>query len=423
MSDDLRPDDARSMRWPLAFGVLVLVALVAYFWTEVRGQWARVEAGLPTARAATRAPAVAPAASVVTPKPPAVSVAWCATDVYLGDERGERMRAALPTPMHEAFFSARSRLGVSASLRFQALGHHAGWGQAEAERRVRLGRAPHCTERECAPEQRMVAGMAREELARLAAPGKDPLIYALAYEACDALGPKATERGSCQLITAEQWARIDPHNAMPWLAMASHAQLRDDSDAVREALYRLATAKRSESHRGAFSRAVLAHAPADPREIEHTAWAAMLAGVEVARRPPPVGTIDLQCAQAAVVDANRRQVCDQIATLFYERADTLQMRQFGLELGRRVGWPASAVAAGEQTTQALLQMQKTHAPELEALTCPGAQLLNRFVRRQAVVGELGALKEMLAASPAGEAELARRYRDESVPKEIVAAGR
>jgi hypothetical protein len=415
---DLRPDDARSMRWPLAIGVAVLVGLAYFFFEQVDGH-RRAEPTAAEAQAAARGLVAASAPAAPASKPAPAPVAWCEAKSFASDSSGKRMREALAEPLRDAEATARALLIASAAPRSQAFGHYATWVWAEARRRELEGRTLRCTERrDCAAEPRMVAGMAREELVRLAAPGRDPMVYALAFEACEAMGPQATERGSCQLITAEQWARVDPGNALPWVAVSAHAQLRDDAEGVREALYRVAAAKRADGYRGALSAALLPHAPSDVRDSALTAWVVTTAGLESARRTPPLSAIDLHCSAVAVRDANCRQVCEQIAGLLHDRSDALALRQFGLELGRRVGWPAERVAASEQRQDAMLQLVATHAPEFERLTCASASLLGAYLRRQAGHGEVGALDELLAESPLDMAELARRQRLDRAPREI-----
>ena len=52
---------------------------------------------------------------------------------------------------------------------------------------------------------------ARESLARFAATTPDPAAYALAYRMC---GSGRLRDGACGMLSAEQWARLDPGNAV-----------------------------------------------------------------------------------------------------------------------------------------------------------------------------------------------------------------
>src|SRR2546423_749514 len=80
---------------------------------------------------------------------------------------------------------------------------------------------------------------------RGAADTRDARVYALAFHACGA-GQGAQRAPSCPLLSVDAWTRLDPDNAVPWLAAAAQAEQRQDSAGVAEAIRRAARAQRSD---------------------------------------------------------------------------------------------------------------------------------------------------------------------------------
>ncbi len=80
-----------------------------------------------------------------------------------------------------------------------------------------------------------------EQIARMAVGSQDPVVYALAVEACKAW--MGDDPGSCNLINREQWARLDADNAVPWLELAAQARQNMDADTEQQALRMAAHAR------------------------------------------------------------------------------------------------------------------------------------------------------------------------------------
>src|SRR5437870_2085243 len=55
----------------------------------------------------------------------------------------------------------------------------------------------------------------RDALAEISASTTDPRVYALGYMTCATSRPASGD--ACQMLSAAQWARLDPGNAQPWL--------------------------------------------------------------------------------------------------------------------------------------------------------------------------------------------------------------
>lgn len=117
-------------------------------------------------------------------------------------------------------------------------------------------------------------------LTRLAAATRQPETYVAAMRACRSIAAESAPAG-CNELKYEQWARLDPDNAMPWLFVARAARQRNDAPAFDEALLRA-------SHAKFFSR-------------RPTLYGTVLAATEA--REDPVRTLVL----AKIADAQRRE--------------------------------------------------------------------------------------------------------------------
>ncbi len=87
-----------------------------------------------------------------------------------------------------------------------------------------------------------------EQMARLAIGSQDPVVYALAVEACKTW--PAQEYGSCSLISRAQWAQLDPDNAVPWLELAAQARENNAADTEAQALGMAAHARHVNTREG-----------------------------------------------------------------------------------------------------------------------------------------------------------------------------
>src|SRR5260221_29749 len=109
-------------------------------------------------------------------------------------------------------------------VRWRRGGLYFGVGSVPGAARVPLRRGPWpagpAREREVDAAQAAAAetlrASSRERLVALAAGSRDALVQAYALQACRAAGVVA----SCQGVSPEAWARLEPDNAAPWLAIA-----------------------------------------------------------------------------------------------------------------------------------------------------------------------------------------------------------
>jgi len=271
----------------------------------------------------------------------------------------------------------------------------------------------------CGPECPQSAGLpasaldavasARDSLARFAASTSDPAAYAFAFRLC---GSGRIRSGPCGLLSAEQWARLDPGNAAPWLEVFDQAQARKDSAAVNEALHRIATSQRSDQRYFELP-GLLIDAAAGDASLSNGVFllASESLGYSAAWTLPGYQPLVSACRRDALRDSNRRQTCDAIAELMAERSDTLIERAIGGAVGRQLGWPderiermrAEQSAFGESAGFAGIEPR-------ELLGCAAIKRVTDELRRKARLGEVGAMREWLAHDAPRPDELLRRYR-------------
>ena len=251
---------------------------------------------------------------------------------------------------------------------------------------------------------------ARDALAKMATTTRDPQVYALAFNTCR---PGQPSEGACQLLSAEQWARLDPGNATPWSFVLAQAGLRRDVATQNEALYRIATSTRSDQYFFRLSRVVIDHMPDDDSSgpVALT-LATEVIGVEASYWLPGYQAMLDQCRRPALRDSNRRQTCNAVAELLVERGDTLLERGVGARIGSQIGWPAERIdrLRGEAIAyEASRDAANSFKP---ANACADIRRDLDTVRRNARLGEAGALREWVAESDIKPEAFIRAGREE-----------
>jgi hypothetical protein len=256
---------------------------------------------------------------------------------------------------------------------------------------------------------------ARDELASLAAFQGSPQVYAWAMRACQS----QRGEGVCRMLSAEQWARLEPSNAMAWLQVAADARVRRDEAAVAEAMYRVSQAPHSDARQGALAGTVLAKLPPEADLLARIGLAQELARLE-ARAELPLVAASQHCSVRELRDANRQQVCAAVAEVLSRRGSTRAEAALAASIGERAGWPAERVAAAGEERDALAQIHlATQAGEAWSCTAL-AQSLAHF-HETARHGELATMRNALKRSPEGAAVLAQRYREAAATRVASAA--
>lgn len=238
--------------------------------------------------------------------------------------------------------------------------------------------------------------VARDALVRMALSTNDPQVYAIAFNNC---GRGASADGTCPLLSAEQWARLDPTNAAPWLFVLEQASRRRDAAGEAEALHRIATSAGSAPNLYVVPGVIVDHLPASEasKAASLTLVAESIATV-VAWSVPNYQTLLTACSKETLRDSNRSQNCNAVAELLIERPSTLMERQIGLALGQRLDWSAERIdrLRGEYT--AYLASKPFGQSENSPGGCPGINEGLEEMKRLIRVGEIGGLREWVKQS-------------------------
>ena len=234
----------------------------------------------------------------------------------------------------------------------------------------------------------------------------DPAAYAIAYRVC---GP--VREGSCGMLSADQWARLDPGNAAPWYEVYAAAQKRKDSASANEALHRIATSQRSEQRVFQMAGVLIDAVPQDDA-LRNGAFmlAVDMINIEVAWAVPAMQPLVAACEREPMRDTNRRQTCEAIADVLFQKSDTLLERSIGAALGRRLGWPEERIDRVRAEHQAFADSTYAGIEPSRAMSCESIKRVADDVRRKARLGEVGAMREWLAREAPPSDELLRRYR-------------
>ena len=249
-------------------------------------------------------------------------------------------------------------------------------------------------------------GATRDSLARLAVTATDPVTYALAFHACAG----RSRDGTCALLSAEQWARLDPGNAAPWLEIFAAAQKRKDTASANEALHRIATSTRSEQRLFDLLGLLLGAAPDDDALQNGVLVLSIeVMGVQSAYSLPGYQPLVAACKAEMLRDANRRQTCGAIGELLADKSDTLLERGLGARLGRQLGWPEERIDRMRAEQQVYGDSMLGGIEPRDTMSCTMTRRLNEQFRRSARLGEVGAMREWLARQALAPDELMRRY--------------
>ncbi len=256
----------------------------------------------------------------------------------------------------------------------------------------------------------------RDALARLAQDSNDPQVYAWAYRACKN-APEA-DHGACLMVSAAQWARLDPSNAEPWLALGDEARTRGDSSAFDEAMFHVASSERHDPGFGALSAVMTEYVPAGDANLLGT-WGMLIQAIGI----DSVDGIAWQnssryCGAEEIADPNRRETCERMARMLVDRSTTLIARSIGTGIGKRLGWPAERLEALARQREAETSVQRVHAVQASAdpFNCSGLRDQIDRLREVARVGEIEALYRDVVATGEPVEQLAvearRKYAEQ-----------
>jgi hypothetical protein len=260
-----------------------------------------------------------------------------------------------------------------------------------------------------------------QRLAALADRSRSPYVYEMATLGCRELvkgSVAATE--ACNNLSLERWASLDPHNAVPWLALVERAQQRDDKAAVDNALYQAATATKSGGVASELMRRVLAQVPTNDTHRDLQA--------DMAARAFGVAVLDMMgsghmtamglCRDEHMADSNRRQTCHLLGARLLADSDTLLQSRLALALVKRTGLGSSEFTTKVDELDALDWAVRQRSGELEHPSdgqgCRATMAAVRYFGEMAQSSELGVarrtLDDHLRRSGQTVADVARQSR-------------
>jgi len=299
---------------------------------------------------------------------------------------------------------------------------------ADAEQRAAMSQAEACDAAcEEAREQLLQRrARGRDALAKISASTSDPRVYALGYMTC--ASSRQASGDACQMLSAAQWARLDPGNAQPWLYALSQAAQSKDAAGVQDALFHIAASPRSELRFLEPTGALLSKLPDDESSsLAVLSLAYESAGAQAALALPGYADVVRLCRGPDLRDANRRQVCQAIAETFSLRSDGMIEHAIGATMGERLGWPA-AVTDRMRGERAMYEKSGKGSPsDPTTMTCASIADELSHIRRVAAVGETGVMREWVARSgiPADEfirqGQMVRAQREASAASAAAAA--
>jgi len=276
-----------------------------------------------------------------------------------------------------------------------------------------LAKRPDCIESDdCRNQSFSAAERAgreyREALVSIALASNRGDVYGFAFSACRSIY-KSPSQGPCDRLSAEQWARLEPENAIPWLYVADAANRRGDLNNRNEAMFRASIARSSDSHASAFQ-GLLRSQEFQDQSLEIQGALDLACGMAIFIDVPPYQEVFQYCSSNAVKDPNRHQVCDDLANMLTERSDSLVSMSIGAKLAERVGWPPEKVSALRNRKDAIMEMVSTRAPT-DSWSCEGLRSYHSWTAEFLRDGELSMYRRLVEASGQSEAELARHWRE------------
>lgn len=254
------------------------------------------------------------------------------------------------------------------------------------------------------------AAEAREDLARMAIGTSSPAIYALALRVCE----RQRNEGSCGMLSLQQWSRLDPGNAVPWLATALDASQRGEMSTVHEAMYRASLANTVDAGEAALLGTILAGLPADVSPLERSmalndAFEQVILNIS-GPASAQYALASRYCSADAVRNANRQQSCAALAEVMVNRGRSLIDVGLGTTIGARAGWPAERVEALKREREAMFQVSLRSVSVPTFWSCESLERQSLYFQEVAALGEVGGLRRAIQRSGASVETLSAEYR-------------
>lgn len=311
----------------------------------------------------------------------------------------------------QAFSDIGTDLRARTLPRAQAVGLYLQMVQAVREAGKQFERSERtCEDAACIQRQTRAAAQAAapaaQSLARLAASGQDPTIYALAIYGC-----RLNKDDACAQLSKSRWAQLAPDNAVPWLWLAAEASAKQDEAAMFSALQRAAHAKTSDYEWGA-----ILDAAEHPRALElapavRVVLLSTLIGIYSAFPAPDYFKLIEECAKNQPAAPARRQLCDDLATMMTERSASMLELGVGTKIGEWIGWPTDRLQRLRDEKDAIQLLAAGDWQPEDLYSCRFVEFAEARVREFATLGELRAGRQRIAAGGRPASALAAEWRE------------
>jgi hypothetical protein len=406
----------------IALAIVVLVLLLIFLVERRAGRADESDAAAVIGpRAGAGVSAASPLAVAPSGDAPVASASASCADITVQLVPGQTEDGLAARQRDEAVQAILATLNANPEPRARAAGLYFRAARDRLEGRV----GDLCKERpdECAASeqrQRDARGSA-EALARLAVDSADPQVYAWAYRSCAAAARDTA--GSCQLINALQWARLDPGNGEPWFAVAREARSRRDGAGVDDAMFHVAAASVHDAGWGRLVEEMVKAASQEDRMLVGT-WLASADAMSYETLDLSLPDLSRYCDARALANANRRDTCEKIATVLVDRSTTLLGRSVGVALAKRLDWPPARLAAVDEESDATRAVESREA--LRRTEPPSCSDIRSDLARLVDVGRLGeveALRRRVARTGEPIAALADEGRQLARRAEAAGAAR
>ena len=249
-----------------------------------------------------------------------------------------------------------------------------------------------------------------DELVQLAVNSRNAAAYGIAYQACNKASK--TEFGNvCSPINANDWAKLDPDNAVPWLLIASQQDSSGHSAEAIDALKQATEKARIDSYGEVLSAKANWLKPSDLSPLTLNQLEFTIFGNQAAWNILQLGPIHQFClnGKSSLSDDAKKQYCSRLGKLLVDRGTSAIELGIGRKLGEQAGWPKTEI---DHLKELLTAMQSTFGSmTLTSLDCKSVEKVNSYFLMRAELGERGTAQFMIDHSGRSMEELATQYRN------------
>jgi hypothetical protein len=235
-----------------------------------------------------------------------------------------------------------------------------------------------------------------DPVALIGASSRDADIYAAAFYQCQ---EKKTD--ACSAISSNNWAALDPDNAVPLIYAAAEAKIRNDDVALDKYL-------KNASERAAFNSRV--------PDLSLILYAQNVRSKDTVTRITLSNTLANEyqmlqgvkylgfhqyCISDFMNTQSRSVSCEKIADLIISRAKDLDDLGFALAVGEKVNWPVERTQKLTGELKLLRQLIEYNSPRLNMVNCEGFYAQRKLITNLYKNGELATFRALLIERKSG----------------------